>query len=136
MKTPPHLSLWPIARDWRPLAVGVAVTLSLLVWALYFVRSRRLTPAQLEERRRLHLAAHGRIIDGVLIDAQPTEQEPAVVFYTYRVAGVRYECSQHIQALPLHAPGVLRVDAPIQVRYLPNNPGNSIVLAETWNGLW
>ena len=126
----PHLNL---PQHWRPVAIATAAALSVVTWTTWYIRSRRLTPAQIEERRRNLLAAQGRIIDGILVDAQPSEHEPAVIFYTYRVAGVRYECSQNIVNLPRRT---LHLDAPIQVRYSPQNPGNSIVLAESWNGLW
>ncbi len=126
----PHLHL---PQHWRPLVLSVAAALSVATWTTWFVISRRPTPEQVEQRRRAQLAAGGRIIDGILIGAHPTEQDPAMIFYTYRVAGVRYECSQNVATLPLHA---IHLDAPIQVRYSPQNPGNSIVLAETWNGLW
>ncbi len=126
----PHLSL---PQHWRSLAVGLAAVLSAATWTVYFVRSRHLTPAQMEERRRALLAADGRIIDGILIGAEPSLQAPEIVVYTYRVAGVQYECSQNIAALPLKA---IHLDAPIQVRYSLHNPGNSIVVAENWNGLW
>ena len=130
----PHLSLpQPFLHHGRALAIGAAALLSAGMWTLHIVRTRRPTPAQIEERRRTLLSAHGRIIDGVLIGAQPSEDEPGVVFYTYRVGGVRYECSQNIAALPACT---LHLDSPIQVRYSPQNPGNSIVLSETWNGLW
>jgi len=29
----------------------------------------------------------------------------------------------------------IRADLPVQVRYDPHNPANSIVVAESWNGL-
>ena len=122
-----------LPQHWRPVAVATAAVLSLATWTTYFVLSRRPTPAQIEERRRRQLAERGRIIDGVVVGAHPSEHAPTMIFYTYRVAGVRYECSQDVTALPLRA---LHLDAPIQVRYSPQNPGNSIVLAETWNGLW
>ena len=122
-----------LPQHWRPLALGTAAVLSVVTWTTWYLHSRRPTPKQLEERRRNLLAAQGRIIDGILVDAHPSESEPAVIFYTYRVAGVRYECSQDIASLP---PPTLHLDAPIQVRYSPRNPGNSIVLAESWNGLW
>ncbi len=117
----------------RPIAAATAAVLSAALWTTWYVLSRRLTPAQLEERRRLQLAAHGRIVDGILLDAQPTQQAPTIILYTYRVAGVTYECAQNIAPLP---PRPFHLDAPIQVRYSPANPANSIVLAETWNGLW
>jgi hypothetical protein len=28
------------------------------------------------------------------------------------------------------------LDQPLQVRYDPRNPGNSVVVAESWSGLW
>ena len=120
---------------WRGASAGAAGALAvgcLIAWAL--LRSKP-TAAQLEERRRRQLAEQGRIIDGVLTGAEPDERSPALVFYTYSIAGVRYECSQDISAVAGDGLGVT-LDSPIQVRYLLENPGNSIVLAETWNGLW
>ncbi len=59
---------------------------------------------------------------------------PAVLLYRYQIAGVTYECAQDVSPLP-NLVRQLRVDLPIQVRFDPRNPGNSIVVAEAWNGL-
>ena len=52
----------------------------------------------------------------------------------YDVAGVTYECAQDVTMLAEHVQNI-RTDLPIQVRYAPHNPANSIVVAETWSGL-
>ena len=59
---------------------------------------------------------------------------PHLIVYTYRIAGVSYECAQDVTSLADYVHGI-RSDLPIQVRYEPHNPGNSIVVAEAWSGL-
>ena len=59
---------------------------------------------------------------------------PHLILYNYRIAGVSYECAQDVTMLADHVHGI-RTDLPIQVRYEPHNPGNSIVVAESWSGL-
>ncbi len=59
---------------------------------------------------------------------------PQVILYNYRIGGVSYECGQVVTALPDHVRGI-RIDLPIQVRYDPHNPADSIVVAESWSGL-
>jgi hypothetical protein len=58
-----------------------------------------------------------------------------VLIYSYRLAGVTYDCAQDVSKLPERVTG-WRLDQPLQVRYDPRNPGNSVVVAETWSGLW
>ena len=123
-----------VARYW--VSVGSIVTGAVAVAALgVLVFRRRPTQAQIEERRRLHLAQHGRIVDGAIIDAAPSEQSPQTIVYRYRIAGVTYECSQDVSAISPHVEAV-RLEFPVQVRYNRTNPGDSIVVAENWNGLW
>ena len=112
-------------------AAGVAVAGGVVYW----LATRGPNPEQREALRRQKLAALGRIVDGMVTDATPSEREPLVILYEYRIGGVTYQCGQDVSLL---APYVreLRVDMPAQVRYDPYNPGNSIVVAETWNGLW
>jgi hypothetical protein len=106
-----------------------------------YVRSRRPTAEEMERRRRDRLATMGRITDGVLIDArtlggeETTEVSPEVLIYSYRLAGVTYDCAQDVSKLPDRVTG-WRLDQPLQVRYDPRNPGNSVVVAESWSGLW
>jgi hypothetical protein len=106
-----------------------------------YVRSRRPTAEEMERRRRDRLATMGRITDGVLIDArtlggeETTAMSPEVLIYSYRLAGVTYDCAQDVSKLPDRVTG-WRLDQPLQVRYDPRNPGNSVVVAESWSGLW
>ncbi len=110
------------------MAAGTGLTF----WAILRARP---TAAALEERRRHLLASTGRIVDGTLIGVEPSEREPRVVFYTYRVAGVSYECAQDVSPIEPRV-AHLHLDFPVQVRYSHANPGNSIVVDEAWNGLW
>ncbi len=114
-------------------SVGLLCLVALAAWAIAY--HRRPSAEVLEERRRQRLATSGRIVDGSLIDAAPLESTPQKIIYTYRIAGVTYECSQDVSTLTPLVKN-LRLDYPVQVRYNRQNPADSIVVAETWNGLW
>ena len=125
-----------LVRHWLivgTIALGAACLVTLA--AIAFAMSRRPSAKLLEERRRKRLATVGRIVDGSLIDAEPAEAAPQVIIYRYRIAGVTYECSQDVSALGSLVTN-LRLDYPVQVRYSRENPADSIVVSETWNGLW
>jgi len=148
----PHL---PPALHLTPDRIGtvafcVAAVTGLLLY-VYF--NRRPDPDEIERQRRKFLAERGRITDATLIDttlnqrsgrrsvdeaADPLvdmiEPPPSVLQYQYRVAGVRYESAQDVSSLAEYVRN-FRVDLPIQIRYDPNNPGNSIVVSESWSGL-
>src|SRR5690349_17813502 len=113
----------------------MAVSLS----ALYIARKRRKSPEQLERQRRDFLQRVGRIIDGTVIDVAEFDQHGSPVqllIYTYDVAGVSYEASQDITHLRQHIDmHTCRIGLPASIRYDPQNPGNSIVIAEGWSGL-
>jgi len=124
-----------------PLLVSTVAAASLF-W-FYAVRGRRKTPEQREQERRERIAAIGRITDGTVIDvcevpAQSPEAAHAtqLLVFHYDVAGVTYEASQDItslrQFIDLHN---CRLGIPTSVKYDPQNPGNSIVIAEGWAGL-
>jgi hypothetical protein len=66
--------------------------------------------------------------------ANITANTPEIIIYNYRIAGVTYECAQDVSTLAEYVHDI-RTDLPIQVRYAPQNPGNSIVVAESWSGL-
>jgi hypothetical protein len=59
-----------------------------------------------------------------------------LLIYTYDVAGVTYEASQDVthlrQFIDLYS---CRLGLPASVKYDPHNPGDSIVISETWSGL-
>ena len=115
----------------------------LVYWLL---RAQRKTPEQRERERRERIAAIGRITDGTVVDVceLPAEGQhngraakPAqLLIFHYDVAGVTYEASQDITQLrhfiDLHT---CRVGLHTSVKYDPQNPGNSIVIAEEWTGL-
>jgi len=125
------LRLYPIF-----LAAAVGLAVGAVAWA----RSRRKTPEQREKERRLRITTIGRITDGTVIDVSEMNHngsgEMQLLIYQYGVAGVSYEASQDVTHLrhlvDLHT---CRVGLPASIKYDPANPGNSIVVAETWTGL-
>ncbi|WP_260703231.1 DUF3592 domain-containing protein [Edaphobacter flagellatus] len=127
-------------------AVAVAATVAAVGGvAWYLLRKPRPTAEEMERSRREQLAANGRITDGSITetaeghihhpaDTEATHATPQVIVYNYRIAGVSYEAAQDVTTLSELVRDV-RTDLPIQVRYEPHNPANSIVVAETWSGL-
>ncbi|HUZ04596.1 MAG TPA: DUF3592 domain-containing protein [Acidobacteriaceae bacterium] len=117
-------------------SLTLAVLLSLVVWLLL---RRRKSPEEIERLRRQHLVQHGRIIDGTVLDLTDPQQpgDPRILQYQYEIAGVVYECGQDVTNLyedrnmDSHCLGM-----PASVRYDTQNPGNSIIVAETWSGLY
>jgi hypothetical protein len=133
-------------------AIGVGVVTAVSV-ASYVLTRRKPTAEELERERRDLLAQSGRITDGTIMDtmiaetrqADPSPSEtdappngsaptPDIIVYNYRIAGVTYECAQDVTMLAQYVHGI-RTDLPIQVRYAPHNPANSIIVAESWSGL-
>jgi hypothetical protein len=143
----------PLLRSPRVIAaISVSVVAAAGV-ASYVLTRRKPTPEEIERERRDLLARSGRITDGTIMDtmimetrnaaAQASETStqpdgsaptPDIIVYNYRIAGVTYECAQDVTALAEYVHNI-RTDLPIQVRYAPHNPANSIVVAETWSGL-
>ncbi|MGA7159104.1 MAG: DUF3592 domain-containing protein [Acidobacteriaceae bacterium] len=109
--------------------------------AWWYVVSHRLSAEEIERRRREELALTGRITDGVILDARTLNNEdsvsptPEVLVYSYSQGGLTYTCAQDVSTMPNEVIG-FRIDQPVQVRYDPRNPGNSIIISETWTGLW
>ena len=108
------------------------------VWQ--WIRSHRMTPEQREQQRRQRLAQMGRICDSTVLDVReisanghgPTQ----LIIYTYDVGGVAYEAAQDVthlrQFLDTHS---FKLGLSASVRYDPQNPGNSIVISESWTGI-
>jgi hypothetical protein len=116
---------------------ALGATLAVSAWA----KRHRKTPEQREQERRLRISEQGRITDGTVIDVSELNGsngsgELQLLIYQYDVAGVSYEASQDVTHLrhmvDLHT---CRVGLPASIKYDPTNPGNSIVVAETWSGL-
>ena len=123
-------------RLYVALAGGVA---ALAAGAAYWVHSRRKTPEQIERERRHRLSAFGRICVGNVIDVREVQSNGAgsqFIVYTYEISGVAYEASQDITTLrhfvDVHS---CKLGLPTSIKYDPQNPGNSIVIAEEWTGL-
>jgi hypothetical protein len=121
--------------------VMLCVTGALLLYlGLLARRRRRKTPEERERERRLRITQHGRIADGNILDVQELELKgrgsAQMLIYQYDVAGVTYEASQDItyvrHKVDLHA---CRLGLATSVKYDPQNPGDSIVVAEGWTGL-
>lgn len=115
---------------------ALAVLIALAVWI--YLR-RRKSPEEIERLRREYLVLHGRIIDGTVLDLTDTQSpdELRILQYQYEIAGVVYECGQDVT----HLYAQIRIDGhclgmPASVRYDTQNPGNSIIVAETWSGLY
>jgi len=133
-----HKLLYPRSPEEIGLIAVAVAALVVLLW--YLIRRRRVSAEEMERRRRAALAASGRIIDGVIIDAPLYHAEelaqgaPALISFKYRIAGVEYECSQDVSTLPEETED-FRIDLPVSIKYDPRNPANSIVVAESWSGL-
>ena len=84
-----------------------------------------------ERRRRLSIHQQGRLGEAFI-----TGFEEALLFYSYSIGGVQYESSQDISAirdrLPAEPERLLGV---AKMKYMMNNPANSILLCEEWSGL-
>ncbi|HSM87716.1 MAG TPA: hypothetical protein VLT16_16290 [Candidatus Limnocylindrales bacterium] len=121
-----------------PVLVFAAAAIAVAAGA--WVRSRRKTPDQVEQDRRMRISEIGRITDGTVVDVNEMPANGAgemqLLIYQYDVAGVSYEASQDVTALrhrvDLHS---CKVGLMTSIKYDPSNPGNSIVIAENWNGL-
>ncbi len=118
-------------------AAGVVVGGAGLAWLFL---SRRKTPEERERMRRQRLSAIGRITDGNVVDVQEVSNGASgttqLLIYNYDISGVAYEASQDIthlgQLIDLNS---VRLSLPISIKYDPHNPGDSIVIAESWTGL-
>ena len=104
-----------------------AALIALIVW---LVRRAQGTPEQRERRRRLLIHSTGR-----LGDAEITEVGENTLFYSYLVGGVQYTTSQDVGALRDRLPANLEhLIGPAGLKYSVNNPANSILVCEEWNG--
>lgn len=121
-------------------AVAATTLVALSGVALWLKFRRRPTPDEVEAARRGFLVQSGRLVDGMLLDVcdVPSDNERILkmLFFSYRIGGVDYECSQDITAMSAVVnPEQVRPGFPCSVRYQPGNPQNSIVVAEGWTGL-
>ncbi|MFI5115846.1 MAG: hypothetical protein ACHP8B_04020 [Terriglobales bacterium] len=121
-------------------ALAIGAIAAIVGYALLSRRNKK--PAeQIERERRAQLTLRGRIIDGNVIDVLELEDSESgrqmiLLAYKYDVAGVTYEASQDVthlrQFIDLYS---CRLGLPASVKYDPHNPGDSVVISETWSGL-
>ena len=114
------------------LIIFIAAAVALIALGLWIRFGLRLSPQELERRRRLAVNARGRLADGTI-----TEANEKVIFYSYSVGGVGYATSQDIAELgnAISAPPEKLIGCPVTVKYATHNPANSIVVCEKWSGL-
>jgi len=130
---------WIRIKAWE-IGSGLAVVALLGAAALWSRLRKRPTAEEVEHSRREFLVQWGRLVDGTLLDVYEVDGEDGrsltMLLYNYRVSGVDYECSQEIGVLRSTAEVAnIQLGFPCSVRYQPGNPQNSIVIAESWNGL-
>ena len=125
-------------RYYPLLALGA--TAAIVGYALLSRKPKR-SSELMEYEHRTELTRGGRIIDGTVIDVHEleetgTQRQMILLIYTYDVAGVSYEASQDVthlrQFIDLYS---CRLGLHASVKYDPHNPGDSIVISETWSGL-
>src|SRR6202012_1940794 len=107
------------------LAVGAVALLAVI--AFRYWKASRVTADERERRRRAMLVARGKMGDAVLVEVRDN-----LIFFTYSVRGVEYTASQDISTLKEQVPQDLTSVGSVGVKYLAENPANSIVLAESW----
>jgi hypothetical protein len=114
------------------LQVGLAIAVAAMVVAAIVMLLRKRESAEERERLRRQLVyREGRVLEGFV-----TEVDDQLIHFNYNVSGVVYEASQDISALRHMLPAASHlVIGPTTLRYLVNNPANSIVVCEEWTGL-
>jgi hypothetical protein len=112
------------------LTLAVAALVLFAIFGYRRWRDSRITPEERERRRRSMLVARGKMGDAVLVEIREN-----LVFFSYSVRGIEYTASQDVSALQEHVPEDLSSLLAVAVKYLPQNPANSIVIAEEWSGL-
>jgi hypothetical protein len=112
------------------LSLAMAAVVLLAVIGIRRWKASRVTPEERERRRRAMLVARGKMGDAALVEIREN-----LIFFTYSVRGVEYTASQDISTLRDQVPQDLSALLAVAVKYLAQNPANSIVLAEEWSGL-
>jgi hypothetical protein len=114
------------------LQIGFAIAIAaVIVAAVVMLLRKRESVEEREWLRRQLVYREGRVLEGFV-----TEVDEQLIHFNYNVSGVVYEASQDISALRYMLPAASHlVIGPTTLRYLVNNPANSIVVCEEWTGL-
>lgn len=90
----------------------------------------RRDPNEREKRRRITVAQRGRMGDALVTDVDGSS-----LHYNYSIAGVAYHTAQEIDSLkPLLPEDLDTLIGNAHMKYMSNNPANSIVISELWSG--
>lgn len=121
-------------------AAATILAAGLLVLLICWWGARTITPQERERRRRLRVHARGRITDGLITDVEvipaPSGDSSNVLHFSYTLNGVAYTAAQDITTLLARLDSDPdRIAGPASVKYLPDNPFNSIVICEQWSGI-
>ena len=112
------------------LGMALAAVTLLAIFGYRAWKASRISAEERERRRRAMLSTRGKMGDAVLVEVRDD-----LLFFTYAVRGIEYTASQDISNLKDQAPPDLSSISDVGVKYLSENPANSIVLAEEWSGL-
>ena len=113
------------------IGMAVAILIGIAAVVVWLQSRRRKSPEELEKIRRLRVGQTGRVADGVVVELQQN-----TVFYTYKVRGIEYQASQEITHIRHLLPAEEhRLIGAVNLKYIPENPANSIVIGEEWCGL-
>lgn len=118
------------AIQWVGIALGGFVV-SLAGFRLWRMFRPKLSPDEVERRRREEICAIGKIGDCEILDVEGT-----VILYCYSVGGIEYTAAQDVSALESLLPvDRMRMIGHASLRFDSRNPPDSIVLCERWSGL-
>lgn len=132
----------PALPSWWPVAAAVGGGAALAGAAIWLWRHwHRPSADELERQRRLHVHAVGRLASGEILEMIPApleaqENAAPTLVYQYSTHGVTYQASQALHLIEASFDPASWIPGwPVQVKYDPAQPGNSIVACEHWNGL-
>lgn len=107
------------------------VLLGAVAAILWWWLRREPDPEERERQRRLFVHQRGRMVDAALTDVTGN-----LLHYTYSAGGMGYQASQDISAIRNRLPeDIMKALGPVTVKYVTQNPANSIVICEQWSGI-
>ncbi len=125
------LAVWLLMpSEWLTLGLAGVLVIILALIGYRAWKNSRISPDELERRRRAMLVSTGKMGDATLVEVRDS-----LLFYSYDVRGVEYTASQDVSRLEEYLPPELPLSGPVVVRYDARNPANSIVVSEEWTGL-
>ncbi|MGH9559721.1 MAG: hypothetical protein ACRD30_10810 [Bryobacteraceae bacterium] len=113
------------------IAVLCGLAVALIAAVIAIVRRVRTTPEKRELKRRFNVNRHGRLGDATI-----TEASTDTLYYSYSIHGVQYSASQDVSGLRDRLPAAPEhLFGSVSLKYISNNPANSILICEEWSGL-